>query len=69
MERVIAEARMALASSGRVVALAGEAGTGKTRLIEDALQRMVMLSAGSKDGIAPFFPYSVECQSYEQNTA
>src|SRR5262245_34445885 len=69
MERMIAEAREALGSSGRIVALAGEAGAGKTRLIEDALQRLVILSADDASGIAPFFPYSVECQSYEQNTA
>ena len=61
--------RAALSSSGRIVALAGEAGAGKTRLIEDALQRMVLLSADSQSGMATFFPYSVECQSYEQNTA
>jgi len=71
MERMIAEARMAFTSGqGRIIALAGEAGAGKTRLIEDALQRLVLLS-GQDDGagIPPFFPYSVETQSYEQNTA
>ena len=69
MQRMIAEARAALGSSGRIIALAGEAGAGKTRLIEDVLQRLVLLSADSASGIRPFFPYSVECQSYEQNTA
>src|SRR5262249_19978714 len=69
MERMIAEAREALGSRGGIVARAGEAGAGKTRLIEDALQRLVILSADDASGIAPFFPYSVECQSYEQNTA
>src|SRR5215212_4685334 len=69
MQRMIAEARAALGSSGRIIALAGEAGAGKTRLIEDALQRLVLLSGDSESGIRPFFPYSVECQSYEQNTA
>ncbi len=69
MQRMIAEAHTALGSNGRIIALAGEAGAGKTRLIEDVLQRLVMLSADSNSGIRPFFPYSVECQSYEQNTA
>ncbi|MDQ2997526.1 MAG: tetratricopeptide repeat protein, partial [Chloroflexota bacterium] len=69
MQRMIAEARAALGSSGRIIALAGEAGAGKTRLIEDALQHLVLLSGDSESGIPPFFPYSVECQSYEQNTA
>ncbi|HEU4325340.1 MAG TPA: adenylate/guanylate cyclase domain-containing protein [Roseiflexaceae bacterium] len=64
--RLMSEARVALGGSGRVFALVGDAGTGKTRLIEDALQRLVRLS---HDGALPvFFVYAVECQSYEQNT-
>lgn len=66
--RLIDEARVALNGSGRVVALVGEAGAGKTRLIEESLQRLVLLSADTGSGIPPFFPYSAECQSYEQNT-
>jgi class 3 adenylate cyclase/tetratricopeptide (TPR) repeat protein len=71
MERMIAEARMAFTShQGRIIALAGEAGAGKTRLIEDALQRLVLLSGQEGNtAIPPFFPYSVETQSYQQNTA
>src|SRR5262245_11686454 len=69
MGRVIAEARVALSGSGRVVALVGEAGAGKSRLIQDALQRMVMLSGGRDSGMPVFSPYSVECQSYEQSAA
>src|SRR6185436_7969295 len=56
MQRMIAEARAALSNSGRIIALAGEAGVGKTRLIEDVLQRLIMLSADSESGIRPFFP-------------
>ncbi len=64
--RLMSEARVALGGSGRVFALVGDAGTGKTRLIEDALQRLVRLS---HDGALPaFFVYPVECQSYEQST-
>ncbi|GAB4216184.1 MAG: adenylate/guanylate cyclase domain-containing protein [Roseiflexaceae bacterium] len=64
--RLMSEARVALTGSGRVFALVGDAGTGKTRLIEDALQRLVRLS---HDGALPaFFVYAVECQSYEQST-
>jgi class 3 adenylate cyclase/tetratricopeptide (TPR) repeat protein len=71
MERMIAEARMAFTSHrGRIIALAGEAGAGKTRLIEDVLQRLVLLSGQDDDtAVPPFFPYSVETQSYQQNTA
>ncbi|MFL5804433.1 MAG: tetratricopeptide repeat protein [Roseiflexaceae bacterium] len=64
--RIIAEARAALGGSGRVVALVGEAGAGKSRLIEDALEQLVRLS-GRRE-VPSFFPYSAECQSYDQST-
>ncbi|HET9221725.1 MAG TPA: adenylate/guanylate cyclase domain-containing protein, partial [Roseiflexaceae bacterium] len=66
MARLIDEARAAFGGSGRVVALVGEAGAGKSRLIEDVLQQLVRLS-GRRE-VRPFFPYSAECQSYNQNT-
>jgi class 3 adenylate cyclase/tetratricopeptide (TPR) repeat protein len=66
MARLVEEARAAFGGSGRVVALVGEAGVGKSRLIEDVLQQLVRLS-GRRE-IRPFFPYSAECQSYDQNT-
>jgi predicted ATPase len=66
LARLMSEARVALHSSGRVFALIGEAGTGKSRLIEDALGRLIRLA---RDGALPlFFSYGVECQGYEQNT-
>jgi tetratricopeptide (TPR) repeat protein len=66
--RIVDQARVALNGSGRVVALVGEAGAGKTRTIEESLRRMGALLNQAEDGIPPFFLYSVECQSYEQNT-
>lgn len=67
--QIIAQARRAFnEQQGGVVALAGEAGAGKTRLIEAALQQMV-LQSGMNEGMAAFFPYSVEAQSYDQNNA
>jgi class 3 adenylate cyclase/tetratricopeptide (TPR) repeat protein len=66
LEQLIAITRDALATSGRVVALVGEAGTGKSRLIEDLLQRLVRLS-GQRE-LPSFFPFSAECQSYDQST-
>lgn len=69
LAQIVAEAHTALqGGQGRVIALAGEAGAGKTRLIEETLQQLVLRSA-SVDGLPPFFPYSVEAQSYDQNTA
>lgn len=68
LERLLAEARAALHGAGRVIALIGEAGAGKTRLIEEALNRLVHLSADPTAGVPPFMIYSAECQSYEQTT-
>jgi predicted ATPase/class 3 adenylate cyclase len=68
LEQMTAAARAALAGSGRVVALVGEAGAGKTRLIEEVLHHLVLLSGRSPEGVPAFLIYSAECQSYEQNT-
>jgi class 3 adenylate cyclase/tetratricopeptide (TPR) repeat protein len=65
---LLAEAYTALSGSGRVVALIGEAGVGKTRLAEETLQRMVIGSHGAAGDLPAFFPYTVESQSYDQNT-
>src|SRR5262245_30056193 len=66
MAQLVEQARAAFSGSGRVVALVGEAGAGKSRLIQAALQQLVRLS-GRRE-IRPFFPYSAECQGYNQNT-
>lgn len=68
LDRLIGAAHAAFGGAGRVVALTGEAGVGKTRLIEDTLQRLVLLSGQREDSLPAFFPYSAECQSYEQST-
>jgi class 3 adenylate cyclase/tetratricopeptide (TPR) repeat protein len=66
LEQLIELARNALDAQGRIVALVGEAGTGKSRLIEDLLQRLIRLS-GQRE-LPSFFPFSAECQSYDQST-
>lgn len=66
LERLIAEARSALAGNGRVVTLVGEAGVGKTRLISEALEQLVRPNGSGQ--VSNFFLCIAECQSYDQNT-
>ena len=68
LEVLVAEGQTALRGEGQVVALVGDAGTGKTRLIEETLHHLVLRSGRRNEHTPAFFPYSIECQSYEQNT-
>lgn len=58
----------ALGGTGQVVALVGDAGVGKSRLLEETLQGLVLRSVDPTSGVPAFFPYHVESQSYEQQT-
>jgi class 3 adenylate cyclase/tetratricopeptide (TPR) repeat protein len=70
--RIIAEAREALAGSGQVAALVGEAGAGKSRLIDATIHRLTQLTderlTAGADAIPAFMIYTAECQSYDQQT-
>lgn len=72
LQQMLAAAQQALAGNGRVIALIGEAGIGKTRLSSELLHQLVLTGAapagqhaGSVDNFAI---YGGECQSYEQST-
>jgi class 3 adenylate cyclase/tetratricopeptide (TPR) repeat protein len=58
------QARAALASSGRVVAVVGEIGIGKSRLLAELVSALLEPGAG----VPGFFPCLAECQSYDQST-
>jgi class 3 adenylate cyclase/tetratricopeptide (TPR) repeat protein len=60
----------ALRGQGRVLAVVGDAGIGKTRLSSELVQALVLSSVHSQapDGVPPFDIYTGDCQSYEQST-
>lgn len=67
---LLAGAAAALNGSGRVLALVGDAGAGKTRLGEELTRLLVKASVNPEKlpPVPPFDLYLGECQSYEQRT-
>lgn len=62
------ESVIALNGNGRVLAVVGDAGVGKSRMVEELTQNLIMWD-GRDDGlIVPDFQlYTNDCQSYEQS--
>ncbi len=72
MRRLFDAAAAALRGAGRVLALVGEAGAGKSRMAEELLQRLVIASVAEPptDAMLPPFEMVIgECQSYDQRTS
>lgn len=68
LQQIEQVARTALQGSGQVIGIIGDPGIGKSRLLEEALQRLV-LNAGLPGADLPsFWLHGVECQGYDQNT-
>ncbi|NTV63337.1 MAG: AAA family ATPase, partial [Oscillochloris sp.] len=69
--QLLSGAGAALRGAGRVLALVAEAGTGKSRIVEELLHRLVTASVADPtdaDAIPPFEIILGECQSYNQRT-
>ncbi len=70
LAQMLDAAGQALNGAGRVIALIGEAGIGKTRLCSELVHQMVLAGdpAFEPDTAENFVLYTGECQSYEQST-
>lgn len=63
----LAQSRAALNESGRVLALVGVAGIGKTRMTQELVRRLTLAAIESNE-VRSFAIYFSDCQSYEQST-
>jgi class 3 adenylate cyclase/predicted ATPase len=66
---ICAAAASALRGAGTVITVTGEAGIGKSRLLEVVLQWLTLASFDPMANVPTFMPITVECQFYEQTTA
>lgn len=66
---LLRQAVAALSGTGRVIALVGDAGIGKTRLGSELIKQLALLEAEPGTALAAhgFVLVSGDCQSYEQN--
>jgi class 3 adenylate cyclase/predicted ATPase len=69
LQLLLEQGSRSLNGSGRAIGVVADAGLGKTRLIEEVVQQLVLRSGGkTAESVPGFLLYSAECQSYSQRT-